>query len=47
MKMEMMQIKYDMLNSRGAANELSADGRVSLFQKSLSFIFQVNNFFKG
>ena len=44
--MEMMQVRCDMLNSRSAV-DVSADGRVSLFQKSLFFIFQVNNSFKG
>ena len=42
-----MQMEYGMLDSRSAENVLGADGSVSVFQKSGTFIFQVNHFFKG
>ena len=47
MMLKAMPIEYGMQNSRSAANVLGADGHVSVFQKSFSFIFQVDHFFKG
>ena len=46
MILKAMPIEYGMQNSRSAATLLGADGRVSVFQKSLSFIFQVDYFVK-
>jgi hypothetical protein len=42
-----MQMEYGMLNSRSVDQMLSADGGVSVFQKSFSFIFSINNSFQG
>lgn len=47
MMFKAMEMEYGMMENRSAADVLGADGCVSVFQKSLSFIFQVNNSFKG
>ncbi len=43
---ETIRMEYGILDSRSAANLHGADGRVSVFQKSLSFIFPTYHFFK-
>jgi len=47
MMKQTMQMEYGMLNSRSVDQLLSADGSVSVFQKSFSLIFSMNNSFQG
>lgn len=47
MMFKAMEMEYGMMENRSTADVVGADGYVSIFQKSLSFIFQVNNSFKG
>lgn len=47
MMFKAMKMEHGMMQNRNATDVVGVDGCVSIFQKSLSFIFQVNNSFKG